>query len=173
MTITQQHTSCSLSDDWQDPIDWDLIPGHFGKIQNVQPLLPKCSLREVMPHEEVEGRRESWEEVEQRYRDYASCEFEYGSTHPYRSISFETRLILGVLGLPRQLVWGTCKRLFGEVPDMPSTWELFAVGFALFNPPRLFWREDSWSDVCRRAEMKQARRDAITVQVQELLELGR
>ncbi len=173
MTITQQHTACSISDDFQDPIDWGLIPGHFGKIRNVKPLLPKCNLLEVMPHEDVEGRREPWEAVEQRYRNYAAQEFEYGSATPYRSISFEVRLILGVLGLPRQLVWGTCKRLLGEVPDMPSTWELFAVGFALFNPPRSFWGRDSWIDVCRRAELMQAHRDAITAQVQELLELGR
>jgi len=173
VTITQQHTSCSLSNDWQDPVNWELVLGRFGRIQNIQPLLPKCNLLEVMPHEDVEGRREPWEAVEQRYRNYAAQEFEYGSATPYRSISFEARLILGVLALPEQLVRGTCKRLFGEVPDMPSTWELFAVGFALFNPSRSFWGKDSWLDVCRRAEMKQARRDAITAQVQELLELGR
>ena len=173
MAITQQHTTCSLSDDLQDPIDWDLVPGRFGKIHNLQPRLPKCTLQEVLPPEELEGRRETWEEIEQRYRSYARSEFGYRSPDPYRSIEFETKLILGVLALPRQLVLGTYKRLFGEISEMPSTWELFAVAFALFDPPQPFWGKESWMDVCRRAELMQARRDAITAQVKELLELGR
>jgi hypothetical protein len=173
VAITQQHTTCSLSDDWKDPINWEFVPGRFGKIQNLQPRLPKCTLQEVLPPEELEGRRETWEGIEQRYRSYARSEFGYRSSDPYRSIKFETKLILGVLALPRQLVLGTYKRLFGEISEMPSTWELFAVAFALFDPPQLFWGKESWLDVCSRAELMQMRRDAITAQVKELLELGR
>ncbi|MCP9831851.1 hypothetical protein KBZ14_05960 [Synechococcus sp. HJ21-Hayes] len=173
MATTLQHTSCSSSDDWQDPVNWELVLGRFGRIQNLQPRLPQCTLQEVAPPEELQGRREAWDDIGQRYRDHARSEVGYKGADPYRSIACETRLILGVLALPRQLVLGTYKRLFGEISEMPSTWELFAVAFALFDPPRLFWGKESWMDVCRRAELMQARRDAITAQVQELLELGR
>ncbi len=172
MDITLQHTSCSLSDDLQDPIDWDRVPKPY-TLRNLNPHLPTCTLLEVMPHEDLQGRFEDLETIAQRYGSHARAEFGYRSEHPYRSISQETRLILGMLALPRQLVAGTQKRLFGEVSELVSTYQLHAISHALFRPMLPFWRGESWMDVCRRAELMQARRDAITAQVKELLELGR
>jgi hypothetical protein len=125
-----------------------------------------------MPPEALQGRSEDFETAAQRYEDYARAEFGGDSNHPYRSVTQATRLILGVLALPRQLVAGTQKRLFGEASELVTTYQLHAIGHALFNPLMPFWRGEAWGNVCRRAELMQARRDAISAQVQELLELG-
>jgi len=166
LITTEQHQ------DWQDPINWDWITQPY-TLRNLRPHLPKCTLLEVMPPEALQGRSEDFDTAAQRYGDYARAEFGSESDHPYRSVTQETRLILGVVALPGQLVAGTQKRLFGEVSELVTTYQLHAIGHALFNPLMPFWREEAWGDVCRRAELMQARRDAISAQVQELLELGR
>ncbi len=158
--------------DWQDPINWNWIPQPY-TLRNLRPHLPTCSLQEVMPPEDLQGRSEDFDTAAQRYGDYARAEFGGDSDHPYRSVTQETRLILGVLALPRQLVAGTQKRLFEEARELVTTYQLHAIGHALFNPLMPFWKGEAWGDVCRRAERTQARRDAISAQVQELLELGR
>jgi hypothetical protein len=158
--------------DWQDPINWDWIPQPY-TLRNLRPHLPTCSLQEVMPPEALQGRNEDLETVTQRYEDYARAEFDDHSDHPYGSVAQETRLILGVMALPRQLVTGTQKRLFGEASELVTTYKLHAIGHALFDPLMPFWGGEAWADVIRRAELMQRRRDAITAQVQELLELGR
>ncbi len=161
-----------LNQDWQDPINWDWIPQPY-TLRNLRPHLPKCTLLEVMPPQPLQGRCEDFDTAAQRYGDYARSEFGVDCDHPYRSVTQETRLILGVVALPGQLVAGTQKRLFGEVSELVTTYQLQAIGHALFNPLMPFWRGEAWGDVCRRAELMQARRDAISAQVQELLELGR
>ena len=153
-------------------INWDWIPQPY-TLRNLRPCLPKSTLLEVMPPEDLQGRSEDLETAAQRYESYARAEYAYDSEHPYRSITQETRLILGVMALPGQLVAGTQKRLFGEISELVTTYQLHAIGHALFNPLMPFWSGENWGDVCRRAELMQARRDAITAQVKELLELGR
>jgi hypothetical protein len=177
LNFTMQSASslatASLSTDWEDPIDFDLVKGHF-KLGNLDPRLPAegVDLRDVMPSDVSQGRNESWEEVRLRAESYARSEFGHKSPHPYRSISQETRLLVGTLALPEKLLQGTFKRLLGEMTDIPTTWQVRAVAFALFNPPMAFWGSESWADVCHRAEMYAKRRERITAQVRELLALG-
>jgi len=56
--------------------------------------------------------------------------------------------------------------------DNPTTWQVRAVAFALFNPPLAFWGGESWADVCRQADVYAQRRQRITAQVKALLVLG-
>jgi len=81
-------------------------------------------------------------------------------------------LMVGTLALPEKLLQGTFKRLFGEMTDIPTTWQVRAVAFALFKPPLLFWAGQSWDDVCCRAEVYAQRRQRITAQIKALLALG-
>lgn len=159
--------------DWQDPVDFDQVPGRY-TLNNLNPRLPVdgADLRDVMPPDHLQGRMESWEEAEQRLDSYARSEFGYDSPDPYRSITLETKLLVGTLALPAKLVRGTYKRLFGEISETPSTYALCAVAHALFQPPMQFWGGESWFDVCRRAELAAERRARITAQVKELLALG-
>ena len=165
--------AADLLEDLADPIDFALVPGLF-KLVNLNPRLPAdgVDLRDVMPSDDSQGRNESWEEVRLRAESYARSEFGYNSPHPYRSISQETRLLVGTLALQEKLLQGTFKRLLGEMTDIPTTWQVLAVAFALFNPPMAFWGSESWADVCNRAEMFAKRRERITAQVKKLLALG-
>jgi hypothetical protein len=172
VTDVLEVSSPEQGQDWQDTINWDWILQPY-TLRNLKPHLPTCTLLEAMPPEDLQGRSEDFDSAAQRYEDYTRAEFGGDRDHPYRSVTQETRLILGVLALPRQLVTGTQKRLFGEVSEQLTTYQLHAIGHALFNPLIPFWRGENWGDVCRRAELMQARRDAISAQVQELLELGR
>jgi hypothetical protein len=173
LKTTTSLAPANLSTDWEDPIDFDLVAGRF-KLRNLGPRLPAegVDLRDVMPSDVSQGRKESWEEVRLRAENYARSEFGYNSPYPYQSISQETRLLVGTLALPEKLLQGTFKRLFGEMTDIPTTWQVLAVAFALFNPPMAFWGSESWADVCNRAEMFAKRRERITAQVKELLALG-
>ena len=166
-------TSSEQLTDWQDPVDFGLVPSRY-TLSNLSPKLPVdgADLRDVMPPDHLQGRRESWEEAAQRLDSYARSEFGYGSPEPYRAITLETRLLVGTLALPTRLVRGTYKRLFGEISETPSTYALLAVAHALFNPPMEFWGGESWIDACRRAELAALRRARITAQVKELLALG-
>jgi hypothetical protein len=154
-----------------DPINWDLLPGPF-VLRNLDPRLPAdgVDLRDVLPT--YQGRVESWEEHRQRAESDALAECSRGEPDPHRSITAETRLIWGTLALPEGLLRGTFTRLFGEMSDIPTTWQVRAVAFALFNPPMPFWAGQSWDDVCRRAEVYAQRRQRITAQVKALLALG-
>ena len=158
--------------DWTDPVDLDLVTGRFN-LNNLDPRLPAdgADLRYVIPPDHAQGRSESWEEVRQRAESYARSEFGYRDPHPYRSITAESRLMVGTLALPEKLLRGTFKRLFGELTDIPTTWQVRAVAFALFNPAMPFWGGESWDSVCRRAEVYAKRRERIKAQVQQLLAL--
>jgi hypothetical protein len=162
-----------VQDDWEDPVDVGQVAGQF-KLRYLNPQLPAhgVDLRDVVPVGERQGRYESWEEHRQRAESYARGEFGYESPHPYRSISPEMRLLVGTLALPEKLLVGTFKRLFGEPTETPSTWQVYAVAHALFDPPMLFSRRESWKSVCQRAEILTKRRERITAQVKELLALG-
>jgi len=170
---TASLASASLSTDWADPIDLGLVAGRFN-LRNLNPRLPAdgVDLQDVMPPDDMQGRIESWEDVRLRAESYARSEFGYKSPHPYRSISQETRLLVGSLALPERLLAGAQIRLFGGRTDNPSTWQVHAVAFALFNPPMVFWAGESWTDVCHRAEFCAKRRERITAQVKALLALG-
>ena len=165
--------AAGLLEDWEDQIDFDLVPGPF-KLGNLDPRLPTdgVNLQDVIPPEALQGRCESWEEVRQRAESYARSEFGYRAQHPYRSITTESRLMVGTLALPEKLLQGTFKQLFAETTEHPTTWQVRAVAFALFNPPMAFWGSESWADVCHRAEMYAKRRERITAQVRALLALG-
>lgn len=165
--------TADLLEDWADPIDFDLVPGLF-KLVNLNPRLPAdgVDLRDVIPPGDLQGRCESWEEHRQRAESYARSEFGYRDPHPYRSITAESRLMVGTLALPEKLLQGTFKRLFGETTEIITTWQIRAVAFALFNPPMAFWGSESWAEVCHRAEMYAKRRERITAQVKKLLALG-
>jgi len=156
-----------------DLIDFDLVASRF-TLGNLNPFLPDegVDLRYVMPSELLEGRRESWDEVFLRVKSYARSEFGYGEIHPYRSVTQETRLLVGTLALPKKLLRGTFKRLFVEFTDIPSTWQVHAVAHALFNPSIAFWAGKSWANVCYRAGMYAKRRELITAQLRQLLALG-
>ena len=165
--------SAGLLEYWKDPCDFELVPGPF-KLGNLNPRLPAdgADLRDVMPPGDLQGRCESWEEVRQRAESYARSEFGNSASHPYRSITAESRLMVGTLALPEKLLQGTFKQLFGETTEHPTTWQVRAAAFALFNPPMAFWGSESWADVCNRAEMYAKRRERITAQVKKLLALG-
>lgn len=167
------YADASLSTDWPDPIDFGLVAGRFN-LRNLTPRLPAdgVDLRDVLPPDASQGRYESWEDVRHRAESHASQEFGYNSPHPYRSISQEARLLVGTLALPERLLTGAQIRLFGGRTDNPSTWQVHAVAFALFNPPMAFWAGESWADVCHRAEFYAKRRERITAQVKALLALG-
>jgi hypothetical protein len=156
---------------WSDPVDLDRLAGRF-TLKNLDPRLPAdgADLRDVLPT--YQGRVESWEEHRQRAESDARSEYGYRKPHPYRSITEESRLMVGTLALPEKLLQGTFKRLFGELSDIPTTWQVRAVAFALFNPPISFWGRQRWDDVCRRAELAAERRARITSQVKDLLALG-
>ena len=161
------------SDSDQFDIDWSRAVAPYIP-KKVNPRLPgyQADLLDVQPNESVQGRLESWEEIEQRYHSYARSEMDFSSDYPYRSIDDSTKLILGTLALPKSLLRGTCKRLFGDYPDLVTTWQLHAVAHALFDPQKNFWGTTAWSDVCRRAEALSRKRAAITDQVKELIRLG-
>lgn len=171
MQRTNRSAAADLTTGWVDPVNWDWVPGPF-VLRNLNPRLPSdgVDLQDVVPPEQ--GRVESWEEHRQRAESDARAEFGYGQPHPYRSITAETRLMVGTLALPEKLLQGTFKRLFGEMTDIPTTWQVRAVAFALFNPPLAFWGGESWDAVCRRAEVYAQRRQRITAQVKALLALG-
>jgi hypothetical protein len=166
--VSNEHLS-----DWTDPLNLDWVAGPF-KLPNIDPRLPVdgADLRYVMPHEDAQGRSESWEGVRQRAESYARCEFGYDDPHPYMSITEESRLMVGTLALPEMLLRGTYKSLFGETTEFVTTWQVRAVAFALFNPDLNFWGSESWESVCRRAEAYAKRRERITAQVQQLLSMG-
>jgi len=163
--------SSELLSTWSDPVDLDRLAGRF-TLKNLDPRLPAdgVDLRDVLPT--YQGRVESWEEHRQRAESEARAEFGYGQPHPYRSITAETRLMVGTLALPEKLLQGTFKRLFGEMTDNPTTWQVRAVAFALFTPLLVFWGGESWDAACRRAEVYAQRRQRITAQVKALLALG-
>ena len=161
------------SDYDQFDIDWSLALAPYIPTK-VNPRLPgdQADLLDVQPTDSVQGRLESWEEIEQRYRSYARSEMDFSSDDPYRSIDDSTKLVLGTLALPDLLVRGTCKRLFGDYPDLVTTWQLHAIAHALFDPQKNFWGTTAWSDVCCRAEALSRKRAAVTTQVKELIRLG-
>ncbi len=161
--VSSEHLST-----WSDPVDLDRLAGRF-TLKNLDPRLPVdgVDLRDVLPT--YQGRVESWEEHRQRTASDALTECSHHEPHPYRSITAETRFIWGTLALPEKLLRGTFKRLFGEMTDIPTTWQVRAVAFALFNPAMPFWGGESWDSVCRRAEVYAERRERIKAQVQQLL----
>ena len=161
------------SDCDQLDIDWSRASAPYIR-KNVNPRLPGrgADLIEVQLPTSMQGRLESWDEIEQRYQSYALSEMDFSSDTPYRSIDDSTKLILGTLALPRALVRGASRRLFGDYPDLVTTWQLHAIAHALFDPRRNFWGKTNWSDVCRRAELHAQRRTAVTEQVKELIRLG-
>lgn len=171
--VLVQDSAISVQRDWIDPIDVARVADQF-KLRHLNPHLPAdgVDLLDVIPPDNSRGRYESWEEHRQRAESNARAEFGYESPNPYRSISQETRLLVGTLRLPKQLLAGTFKRLFGGLAETPSTWQVHAVAHALFDPPMLFCARESWGDVCRRAEFYAKRRERITAQVRELLALG-
>lgn len=161
------------SDCDQFDIDWSRALAPYTPTK-VNPRLPghQADLLDVQPKDSVQGRLESWEDIEQRYRSYARSEMDFSSDDPYRSIDDSTKLVLGTLALPGGLVRGTCKRLFGDYPELVTTWQLHAVAHALFDPQKNFWGTTAWSDVCCRAEALSRKRAAVTTQVKELIQLG-
>ena len=162
-----------FSNDCDCPINFDWVASPF-KLGNLNPFFPDegVDLRDFMPSEPLQGRSESWEQVFSRGESYARSEFGYGKKNPYRSITPQTRLLIGTLALPKPLLIGTFKRLFVEFADIPNTWQVHAVAHALFNPPMAFWGGESWANVCYRAEMYVKRRELITAQVRQLLARG-
>jgi len=160
--------------DWQEPeIDWLRAVAPYVP-KNISPCLPGqgADLIDVKPPQPQQGRLESWNEVQQRYESYAMCGMDFTARNPYLGMDDDTKLILGTLLLPQALVRGTCRRLFGECPELVTTWQLHAIAHALFNPCKNFWGKDSWSDCRRRAEVLCQRRAAVTQQVKELIKLG-
>lgn len=161
------------SDSDQVEIDWSRAVSPYVP-RNIDPCLPSndADLIDVQPPKSLQGRLESWDEVQQRYQSYALCGMDLSANNPYRGIDDSTKLVLGALALPGGLVRGTCKRLFGDYPEVVTTWQLHAIAHALFNPHKNFWGNDGWRDVCRRADLVSRRRAAITDQVKELIRLG-
>lgn len=154
---------------WKDPINWKRVIGPYN-YQNINPLLPRCGIdiRQVMPEKDQQGRSEHWDEAECRYIDYIRADFKYGDKYPCKSLDENDRLIVGLFALQRPLLLGTARKLFGESINYPTTYQLFAVGHALFNPPFPFWGPNAWSYVIFQAE-EQAIKLSI---VEELIVLG-
>ena len=166
-TVTKQHAE--ELEDWEDPIDWGLVTERFTS-NDIYPRLPRkgVDLRQIMPAKDRQGRSESWNEAEGRYKDWVRAEYGYDKQDPSQSINQEVRMMVGILALPRELTMGTAKRLFGESVEYPTVYQLLAVAHALFNPSFYFWGHQRWSEVLLQAEQ---RVDTIAT-LEELIERG-
>lgn len=179
MAFTASSQPCH--DDWLSAWYPDLVA--VAREFTIDKLNPRWPMRGALSKwEQSDGhycRQETWDETASRWRSYAEGECNPFSPDPYADCEFETRLMVGTLELPIELLQAAHKRLFGEVTDEPASEDVRAIGCALFHWQTFgyTYRDGkTWKMYCKNAEANSspdgyelARRERVKGAVADLL----
>ena len=147
---------------------------HFHGIDQLNLYLPEVDLQRIQDQfmSEDDKFSQTWDKWREEYENHASklwIEF-YSSDDEDREFPHEAMVVLGLLTLPRDLLRGAHKLVFGVVTEQPTWFAIRVLIGALFNSELVSYGQGPWlRRLYDSAKAEQTRRLKLQADVDHLL----